>query len=94
MLDRNLLTTIQKDLEKMPVVVLFGPRQVGKTTMAKQLAALNPEACVYLDMELPSDRVKLSDLELFLSPLAAKLVIIDEVQLLPQLFPVIRSLVD
>jgi len=94
MLNRNLLQTIQNDLEKMPVLVLFGPRQVGKTTMAKELAASNPEAYVYLDMELPSDRVKLSDMELFLTPLANKTVVIDEVQLLPELFPVLRSLID
>ena len=94
MLKRNLLRIIQKDLEKVPVLVLFGPRQVGKTTLAKQLAASNPAYFVYLDMELPSDRNKLSDIELFLTPLANKTVVIDEVQLIPELFPVLRSLID
>ncbi len=94
MLNRNLLQTIQNDLEKMPVVVLFGPRKLGKTTTAKELAASNPDAYVYLDMELPSDRVKLSDMELFLTSLANKTVVIDEVKLLPELFPVLCSLID
>ncbi|MEP6949256.1 MAG: ATP-binding protein [Ginsengibacter sp.] len=94
MLRRDLLEILQNDLKKIPAVVLFGPRQVGKTTIAKELAAINAEACVYLDMELPSDRVKLSDMELFLSPLVNKTVIIDEVQLIPELFPVLRSLID
>jgi len=94
MVTRNLLETLQKDLEKIPALVLFGPRQVGKTTMAKELAASKPGSFVYLDMELPSDRVKLSDMELFLNPIADKTVIIDEVQLIPELFPVLRSLID
>lgn len=94
MVKRNLLETLKKDLGKMPALVLFGPRQVGKTTIAKELAASHPEGFVYLDMELPSDRIKLSDMELFLTPLAGKIVIIDEVQLLPEIFPVLRSLID
>lgn len=94
MLQRSLLKTLQTDLAKVPVLVLYGPRQVGKTTMAKQLANKNPDLFIYLDMELPSDRVKLSDMEIFLSPLASKTVIIDEVQLMPELFPVLRSLID
>ncbi len=62
--------------KKIPALVLFGPRQVGKTTIAKELAASHPEGYVYLDMELPSDRIKLSDMGLFLTPLAGKVVII------------------
>jgi predicted AAA+ superfamily ATPase len=94
MIKRDLLITVQKDLDKMPATVLFGPRQVGKTTMAKQVASTNPVEFIYLDMELPSDRIKLSDIDLFLSPLANRTVIIDEVQLIPALFPVLRALID
>ena len=94
MIERSLFETILQDLRKIPVVVLYGPRQVGKTTLAKQLAAKDPNSFVYLDMELPSDRIKLSEIELFLSALVDKTVIIDEVQLLPEVFPVLRSLID
>ena len=94
MIVRKLFKTILQDLQKIPVVVLFGPRQVGKTTLAKQLAAHDSDSFVYLDMELPSDRFKLTEIELYLSGLVSKTVIIDEVQLLPEIFPVLRSLVD
>lgn len=94
MIERHLFETVRQDLRKIPVVVLYGPRQVGKTTLAKQLATKNPNSFVYLDMELPSDRLKLSEIELFLSSLVDKTVIIDEVQLLPEVFPVLRSLID
>jgi len=94
MITRKLFNTILQDLKNIPVVVLFGPRQVGKTTLAKQLAAHDSNGFVYLDMELPSDRLKLTEMELFLSGLVEKTVIIDEVQLLTEVFPVLRSLVD
>lgn len=94
MYNRTLLSVILKDLEKVPAVVLYGPRQVGKTTLAKQLAAANPGKFLYLDLELPSDRNKLSDPELFLKNHVSITVILDEVQFLPDLFPVLRSLID
>lgn len=53
MYNRQLLNTLHEDLAKMPVVVLFGPRQVGKTTLAKQLLAKKTDGYIYLDMELP-----------------------------------------
>ena len=53
-----------------------------------------PGQAVYLDMERPSDAAKLSDAELYLEPLADRLVILDEVQRRPDLFPLLRSLVD
>ncbi len=84
---------LQKDLEEAPVVALLGPRQCGKTTLAKILAT-SPRGAVYLDLERPSDLRKLSDPELFLGPLADRLVILDEIQRVPDLFPVLRSLVD
>ncbi len=91
---RVLLKLLTKDLSSVPAVVLFGPRQVGKTTLVKQIAESQPEKFLYLDMELPSDRAKLTDAELFLTRLEDKTVIIDEVQFVPNLFPVLRALID
>jgi len=78
----------------MPAVALLGPRQVGKTTLVKQIAAANPENFIYLDLESTADLAKLQDAELFLTNYEDKTVVIDEIQHLPELFPVLRSLID
>jgi uncharacterized protein len=91
---RNLHTSLLDSLHTFPVVGLVGPRQVGKTSMARALAAQMGAGAVMLDLERPSDLAKLAEPELFLEPLADKLVILDEVHLRLQLFPVLRSLVD
>jgi len=72
---------------------VVGERQVGKTTLARRVAAAKPGA-VFLDLERPSDAAKLAEPELFLGPLADRLVVLDDVQRVPNLFPVLRSLVD
>lgn len=79
-------------LARHPVVGLLGPRQVGKTTLALAVAAERP--ALYLDLESPADRAKLTEPELFLSHHADKLVILDEIQRVPGLFQVLRGLVD
>jgi predicted AAA+ superfamily ATPase len=94
MFQRQILNTVLNDLTKVPAVVLYGPRQVGKTTMVKQLLAMNPEKFLMLDLELPSDRAKLADPELFLVRYEEKTVVLDEVQFVPELFPVLRALID
>lgn len=94
MIIRELIEILKKDLENTPVVVLYGPRQVGKTTLVKEIAAQNPEQYLYLDLEAPSDINKIQDPELFFKHVSDKTIIIDEVQTLPDLFPVFRSLVD
>jgi len=71
-------------------VVLIGPRQSGKTTLARSLQ----EPAVYLDLELPSDRAKLADAELYLSAHEGRMVILDEIQRTPGIFEVLRSLID
>ncbi len=78
-------------LANMPAVVLLGPRQVGKTTLALDIAGNDG---VYLDLESPSDRAKLDDAELFLSSVKDKLVILDEVQRVPELFQILRGVID
>lgn len=94
MIQRDLIKAIKQDLKKVPTVVLFGPRQTGKTTLVKQLMSASKDRYIYLDLESPADKSKLTDPELFLSRLTDKTVIIDEVQTLPHLFPVLRSLID
>jgi len=95
MIKRNLEETLVKALQNMPVVVLLGARQVGKTTLALSIAAeLIQKESVYLDLELDSDLAKLADAEAFLSRFENKLLIIDEVQRQPDLFRLLRSLLD
>ena len=94
MIRRTLHTRLLESLAKFPVVALLGPRQVGKTTLAKTvLTGMTPPA-LYLDMELPSDLARLQEPELYLEQYRDRLVIIDEIQRLPGLFPLLRALVD
>ena len=81
-------------LGQFPAVGIIGSRQVGKTTLAMMIAESRSGKAVYLDLERPSDLAKLGDAELYLRSVADSLVIIDEVQRKPDLFPVIRSLID
>lgn len=92
MLLRSLKTQLQKRLQQNPAVALLGSRQVGKTTLARELELKKP--CHYLDLERPSDLAKLSDPELYLSRFDNELVILDEIQRVPELFPLLRSLID
>lgn len=93
MIERELQPKILAALGQFPCVALLGARQVGKTTLARRIAAAKPGA-VFLDLERPSDVAKLAEPELFLGPLADRLVVLDEIQRVPELFPVLRSLVD
>jgi uncharacterized protein len=85
---------IEKMLKQFPVVCLLGPRQSGKTTAAKLYAKKSKKPVLYLDMESRADLRKLEDPELFLKQHTDHLVIIDEVQFKPELFPLLRHLVD
>lgn len=76
----------------MPAVVLLGPRQVGKTTLALEAARSRPS--LYLDLESERDRARLSEPELYLAGQQDKLVVLDEVHRSPNLFPVLRGLID
>lgn len=80
-------------LRQFPAVGLLGPRQVGKTTLAFAQKALYPDA-LYLDLELPSAQRQLDDPEAFLMAHAQRLVILDEVQRMPELFGVLRGVID
>lgn len=97
MIKRRIQKTIQESLKSYPVVSILGSRQVGKTTLAKNIVQniqSSDKKVVYLDLELPSDQNKLQEPELYLKQFINDLVIIDEVQRMPHLFPLMRALVD
>jgi hypothetical protein len=87
------LETIRERLRANPIVSLVGPRQTGKTTLARMLAEESTEAVHFFDLESPADLARLANPELVLRPLTG-LVILDEVQRRPDLFPVLRVLAD
>ena len=93
MIDRELQRLIERRLGESPAVVLLGPRQVGKTTLANAIAAEHPGALV-LDLERASDRASLQQPELFFAAHRDRLLILDEVQLLPELFATLRPEID
>ncbi len=84
---------IRERLRDNPVVSLVGPRQAGKTTLARMFAEQSTEAVHFFDLESPADLARLSNPELVLRPLEG-LVILDEVQRRPDLFPLLRVLAD
>ena len=88
---RNSVEAIRTALGRASVVVLAGPRQCGKTTLARQF--LDPDSVNYFDLESPASLARLDEPMTALEPLRG-LVVIDEVQLRPELFPVLRVLVD
>lgn len=94
MIKRHLHEQLVSSLSKFPAVALLGPRQVGKTTLAKMIREETLPPPVYLDLELPSDLARLQEPELYLGQFNDRLVIIDEVQRLPELFPLLRALID
>jgi predicted AAA+ superfamily ATPase len=81
-------------LTRFPAVAVLGPRQVGKTTLARRIVEELGAAAVYLDLELPSHRAKLSDPELYFSSQEDRLVVLDEIQRVPGLFEVLRGVID
>lgn len=93
MVNRHIKNNILTSLKHFPVVSVLGSRQVGKTTLAKEIQKSFKES-VYIDLELASDFDKLQNAELYLKQHQEKLIILDEIQRMPTLFPLIRSLVD
>lgn len=94
MIPRRLEKEIMDRVSFYPVVCIVGPRQVGKTTLVKSLLSGLPKQAVYIDLELPSDLNKLNEPELYLTQHENKCVVIDEIQRFPDLFPLLRSLID
>ena len=92
MLTRHITQKLHRNIARVPALALLGARQVGKTTLAKTIA--KGMDTIYLDLEAPEDLLKLSDATSFLSSHSDKLVILDEIQRSPELFPVLRGLID
>ena len=93
MIKRYLKRQLIESLKEFPAVAILGPRQCGKSTLAKMI--INELAdVVYIDVEKPSDRIKLSDPEIFFELNRNKLICIDEIQRLPEIFQILRSEID
>lgn len=92
MITRNHLELLTQALDAQAGLVLLGPRQVGKTTLAQDIA--EAREAVYLDMERSADRQILEEPDLYLDDQMGKLVVIDEVQLMPGLFGALRGQID
>lgn len=92
MIPRRLTNQLEQHLRQFPAVALLGPRQVGKTTLARRFRS--PDALHYLDLENPADLEKLADARAYLTAQRGRLVVIDEVQRAPGLFQVLRGLID
>jgi uncharacterized protein len=92
-ISRQIIGKFKDLLEYFPAVAILGPRQVGKTTLVREYFK-NQTNIVFLDLEIISDLDKLNDPELFLKRNEDKTIIIDEVQRKPELFPLLRALID
>lgn len=94
MIPRKAETILREKLAVTPAVVLLGPRQVGKTTLARSLAGNWPGGAVYLDLERPADRLRLDDADGYLRAQHGKLVILDEIHRAPGIFEILRGIID
>ncbi len=92
MLTRRSYQIVAKALARQAAVAIIGPRQVGKTTLAHEIAEGQPS--IYLDLESRTDREKLTDPEFFLKKYEDRLVILDEIHRVPELFQSLRGLID
>jgi len=92
MIQRRLETAVKDALKRSPSVALMGPRQVGKTTIALNISEERPS--VYLDLENRLDLEKVRDIVVFHADNSDKLIILDEVQRLPEVFAPLRGIID
>lgn len=81
-------------LDESAAVVLLGPRQVGKTTLARDVVDARPERATYLDLERTADRRRLDDADAYLRAQAPRLVVLDEIHRAPGLFETLRGVID
>lgn len=92
MIQRRTGSEVSSLLEHNPAVALLGPRQVGKTTLALEIA--RSRASTYLDLESATDRARLSEPELYFADHADELVVLDEIHRAPGLFETLRGVID
>jgi uncharacterized protein len=93
-INRILASNLQQLLKQFPCVAILGPRQTGKTTLAKHLSKAIKKPVIYLDVEKPSDQLKLADAESFFEMYSKHCIIIDEIQYKPELFSILRPAID
>ncbi|MFD1628350.1 ATP-binding protein [Pseudopedobacter beijingensis] len=94
MIFREAEAEIKELFDQFPAVGILGPRQIGKTTLALQIAeSISPEP-IYLDLESPSDLAKLTEPELYFNEHSNRVIILDEIQRVPELFAPLRSIID
>lgn len=92
MLNRIITDKLEKTIRRIPAVALLGPRQIGKTTLAQMIG--KEHNSLYLDLESPEDLLKLRDPTSFFSMHSDKLIILDEIQRMPDLFMILRGIID
>lgn len=94
MFKRHLSNILRTSLTYFPAVAILGPRQVGKTTLVKTLLRDYTKEVIYLDLEYFADQRRLQQPDLFFEANKDKVVVLDEIQRMPELFPLLRSLID
>jgi hypothetical protein len=92
MIVRRKLASVKDALARQAAVALIGPRQIGKTTLAFSLSEQVP--ALYLDLEASQDRLKLAEPDQFLKQYEDRLVILDEIHRMPELFSALRGIID
>lgn len=92
LIQRHAASIVQSALNRQAAVVLIGPRQVGKTTLARMLG--EQRNALYLDLEDREDRAKLASPRLYLERFEDRLVILDEIHRMPELFQTLRGIID
>lgn len=93
MIPRQINTILKRYLTNFKAVAILGPRQCGKSTLAKGILESFPHN-VYLDLENPADRIKLTEPVLFFKSVVGYIICIDEIQLMPELFSTLRGVID
>jgi predicted AAA+ superfamily ATPase len=94
MIQRRITGEIKELLAEFPAVVIIGPRQVGKTTLAQKVAEEVDPDSIYLDLESPSDLSKLAEAEQYFDWNEGKLIVLDEIQRAPEIFKTLRGVID
>ena len=94
MIERKHTLLVEKRLTQMPCVAILGPRQVGKTTLARAIADKKGDKAVYLDLEDAADRARLGDAGAYFSTRTDKLIVLDEIHRAPEIFATLRGQVD
>ena len=92
MIPRRALKHVRRALARQAATALLGSRQVGETTLAQKIARTTDS--LYLDLQARADRARLAEPRLFLRPYEDRLVILDEIHRVPELFPELRGLID